>query len=159
MVTLILIENKLRTAFDSSWTREVVNPRYGRLTLVLIGGKKSVRFLSSPSDVRRSYFVIHYSNLTQIRNSLSQRVVEHEFFSLVGSIDHLPYEWLFCLLLESIVIMPEEPAPSYTIKDVWAHNVEEEFRAIRKLIVQYPHVAMVSWNEETRCLGERDLML
>ena len=39
--------------------------------------------------------------------------------------------------------MPEEPAPSYTIKDVWAHNVEEEFRSIRKLIVKYPFVAMV----------------
>lgn len=41
--------------------------------------------------------------------------------------------------------MPEEPIPSYTIKDVWAHNVEEEFRAIRKLIVKYPYVAMVRW--------------
>jgi hypothetical protein len=40
--------------------------------------------------------------------------------------------------------MPEEPIPSYTIKDVWAHNVEEEFRAIRKLVVNYPYVAMVS---------------
>ncbi len=40
--------------------------------------------------------------------------------------------------------MPEEPIPSYTIKDVWAHNVEEEFRAIRKLILKYPYVAMVS---------------
>ena len=39
--------------------------------------------------------------------------------------------------------MPEEPIPSYTIKDVWAHNVEEEFRAIRKLILKYPFVAMV----------------
>ena len=39
--------------------------------------------------------------------------------------------------------MPEEPIPMYTIKDVWAHNVEEEFRAIRKLIVKYPYVAMV----------------
>ncbi|CAF2992355.1 unnamed protein product [Rotaria socialis] len=38
--------------------------------------------------------------------------------------------------------MPEEPIPSYTIKDVWAHNVDEEFRAIRKLIVKYPFVAM-----------------
>lgn len=42
--------------------------------------------------------------------------------------------------------MPEEPAPSYTIKDVWAHNVEEEFRAIRKLVVKYPFVAMVSFH-------------
>jgi hypothetical protein len=40
--------------------------------------------------------------------------------------------------------MPEEPIPSYTIKDVWAHNVEEEFRSIRKLILKYPYVAMVS---------------
>jgi hypothetical protein len=40
--------------------------------------------------------------------------------------------------------MPEEPIPSYTIKDVWAHNVEEEFRAIRKLTLKYPFVAMVS---------------
>lgn len=39
--------------------------------------------------------------------------------------------------------MPEEPIPSYTIKDVWAHNVEEEFRSIRKLILKYPFVAMV----------------
>jgi len=38
--------------------------------------------------------------------------------------------------------MPEEPSPSYTIKDVWGHNVEEEFRAIRKLIIKYPYVAM-----------------
>lgn len=42
-------------------------------------------------------------------------------------------------------IMPEEPIPMYTIKDVWAHNVEEEFRSIRKLIVKYPFVAMVRW--------------
>ena len=42
--------------------------------------------------------------------------------------------------------MPEEPIPSYTIKDVWAHNVEEEFRSIRKLILKYPYVAMVSMN-------------
>ena len=41
--------------------------------------------------------------------------------------------------------MPEEPIPSYTIKDVWAHNAEEEFRAIRKLIIKYPYVAMVSF--------------
>jgi len=38
--------------------------------------------------------------------------------------------------------MPEEPIPPFTIKDVWAHNVEEEFRAIRKLILKYPYVAM-----------------
>ncbi|CAF2787664.1 unnamed protein product [Rotaria sp. Silwood2] len=38
--------------------------------------------------------------------------------------------------------MPEEPIPLYTIKDVWAHNVEEEFRSIRKLILKYPYVAM-----------------
>jgi hypothetical protein len=44
--------------------------------------------------------------------------------------------------------MPEEPVPPYTIKDVWAHNVEEEFRAIRKLIVKYPFVAMVSCSAE-----------
>jgi hypothetical protein len=44
--------------------------------------------------------------------------------------------------------MPEEPIPSYTIKDVWAHNVEEEFRAIRKLIIKYPFVAMVSLDFE-----------
>ncbi len=42
--------------------------------------------------------------------------------------------------------MPEEPIPSYTIKDVWAHNVEEEFRSIRKIILKYPFVAMVSMN-------------
>jgi hypothetical protein len=49
-------------------------------------------------------------------------------------------------LFRSIVIMPEEPIPSYTIKDVWAHNVEEEFRSIRKIILKYPFVAMVSMN-------------
>ncbi|CAF4805069.1 unnamed protein product, partial [Rotaria magnacalcarata] len=42
----------------------------------------------------------------------------------------------------NIVIMPEEPIPLYRIKDVWAHNVEEEFRSIRKLILKYPFVAM-----------------
>jgi hypothetical protein len=42
--------------------------------------------------------------------------------------------------------MPEEPIPSYTIKDVWADNVEEEFRSIRKIILKYPFVAMVSMN-------------
>jgi len=42
--------------------------------------------------------------------------------------------------------MPEEPIPSYTIKDVWAHNVEEEFRSIRKIILKYLFVAMVSMN-------------
>ena len=49
----------------------------------------------------------------------------------------------FLFVSAFILIMPEEPAPSYTIKDVWAHNVEEEFCAIRKLIVKYPYVAMV----------------
>ena len=44
--------------------------------------------------------------------------------------------------------MPEEPTPLYTIKDVWAHNVEEEFRAIRKLVMKYPYVAMVSFQKE-----------
>ncbi len=42
--------------------------------------------------------------------------------------------------------MPEEPLSSLGIKDVWAHNVEEEFRSIRKLILKYPYVAMVSSN-------------
>ncbi|CAF4517498.1 unnamed protein product [Rotaria sp. Silwood1] len=35
-----------------------------------------------------------------------------------------------------------KPIPLYTIKDVWAHNVEEEFRSIRKLVLKYPYVAM-----------------
>ena len=39
--------------------------------------------------------------------------------------------------------MPEEPIPSYTIKDV-----EEEFRAIRKLILKYPYVAMVCFDKD-----------
>ena len=52
--------------------------------------------------------------------------------------------------------MPEEPIPMYTIKDVWAHNVEEEFRSIRKLILKYPFVAMVSANV---CRNERDYFI
>ena len=52
------------------------------------------------------------------------------------------------IFFRNIVIMPEEPIPSYTIKDVWAHNVEEEFRSIRKLTLKYPYVAMVCLRNE-----------
>lgn len=28
------------------------------------------------------------------------------------------------------------------IRDVWKHNLEEEFRAIRQMVIKYPYVAM-----------------
>lgn len=51
--------------------------------------------------------------------------------------------------------MPEEPMSICPIKDVWAYNLEDEFRMIRKLIVQYPFVAMVCITQITVFISKR----
>lgn len=38
----------------------------------------------------------------------------------------------------------KETNPDYAIIEVWSHNLEEEFRKIRKIIQKYKFVAMVS---------------
>ena len=40
--------------------------------------------------------------------------------------------------------MPGSSVPEYGIVDVWAHNLEEEFTKIRKVVQKYNYVAMVS---------------
>ena len=40
--------------------------------------------------------------------------------------------------------MPTATAPDFGIKDVWASNMEEEFKKVRQIVQKYPYVAMVS---------------
>ncbi len=101
------------------------------------------RYRSSSSD--RIVQIYFSSVIIPIRMPNCETVYfsfDNDFWFLVNQFFCISFQSF--LLFRNIVIMPEEPIPSYTIKDVWAHNVEEEFRAIRKLILKYPYVAMVS---------------
>lgn len=33
--------------------------------------------------------------------------------------------------------------PSYDIREVWAHNLEEEMENIREVVEKYPYISMV----------------
>ena len=50
------------------------------------------------------------------------------------------------------------PAAHYGIKDVWAVNLEEEFKKIRQVVQSYPHVAMVCLVPSQVFSGYSDVM-